>query len=381
MREKKSADPAAAEDFLACVKHGRLAWSDGALRLAEMYARGSGVERRDLGFGGFVAIADADHRLHRRVGNDVGNPVHVAHLADRAAEFLVLAHDETIPRAVKRDDVHRRLSAGKSQALALTYRELMQPIVPAQNFTGSGDDIARFLRQIASLLLQISLDKLHVISRRDKTDFLALGLFRDGNLQAARDFADFVLLQFAEGKIGARELLLRKAEEEISLVLGFVHGSEKFVAAGMRIVAHASVVAGGNALGANLARSDEELIELHVIVAHGARDGRAAFEIIRDEGTDDVELELALEIHDVERDPEMFGDAARVVHIVVRATAMLRGAVILQLRQAALIPELHSEADDGLRAVVEDRGDRGAVHTTAHRYGDGGRGLRGCDAD
>ena len=73
--------------------------------------------------------------------------------------------------------------------------------------------------------------KLHVISRGHKTDFLALGLLRDGHLQTPRDLADFVLGEFAEGKIGARELLLREAEEEIGLVLGFVDGAEQFVAA------------------------------------------------------------------------------------------------------------------------------------------------------
>ena len=137
------------------------------------------------------------------------------------------------------------------------------------------------------------------------------------------------------------ELLLRQAEEKIGLVLGFVHGAEKFVSAGLDVVAHAGVVAGGDAFCADLARGDEELIELHVIVAQGARDGRAAFEIIRDEGADHVALEFALEVHDVERDAEMFGYAAGVVDIVVRAAAMLGGAVILQLGEAALVPELH----------------------------------------
>ena len=125
-----------------------------------------------------------------------------------------------------------------------------------------------------------------------------------------------MLGEFAEGKIGAGELLLREAEEKVGLVLGFVHGAEEFVAAGLRIVAHARVVAGGDALGADLARGDEELIELYVIVADGAGDGRAACEIIGDEGADDGVLEFALEIDDVERDAEMLGDAAGVVDIV-----------------------------------------------------------------
>ena len=167
------------------------------------------------------------------------------------------------------------------------------------------------------------------------------------------------------------------------MVLGLVHGAEEFVAAGLRVVTHTGVVAGGDALGTDLARGDEELIELHVIVAHGAGDGRAAFEVVRDEGLDYIKLEFAFEIHDVERNAEMFGYAASVVDIVVRAAAMLSGAVIFELGQAALVPELHRQANDGLGAVVEDGGNGGAVHAAAHGDCDGVGGgdgwLVGCE--
>lgn len=62
----------------------------------------------------------------------------------------------------------------------------------------------------------------------------------------------------------------------------------------------------------------------------------------------------------------MLGDAARVVDIVNRTAAMLRGFSGLELREAALVPELHGEADDGLAALVHDCGDGGAVHSAAH---------------
>ena len=130
-------------------------------------------------------------------------------------------------------------------------------------------------------------------------------------------------------------------------------------------------MARGDALSADLPRGDEQLVELHVIVAHGARNRRAAFQIIRDERANHVEFELALEVHHVERNSEMLGDAARIVHIVMRAAAMLRRSIVLELRQATLIPQLHREADDGLRAVVQNRGDRGAIHAAAHGYGHG----------
>ena len=128
------------------------------------------------------------------------------------------------------------------------------------------------------------------------------GFSATGDCEAAGDFAHFLLGEFAEGKIGARELFLREAEKKIGLVLGFVDGAQEFVAAGFRIVANARVVAGGDAFGADLARGGEELIELHVIVAERAWNRRAAGEIIVDEGPDHGVFEFALEIDHVIRE-------------------------------------------------------------------------------
>jgi hypothetical protein len=114
-------------------------------------------------------------------------------------------------------------------------------------------------------------------------------------------------------------------------------------------------MSGGNALGADLPRGDEQLIELHVVVAHGARNGRAAFEVIIDERLNHGQFEFALEIHNVKRNAQMLCDAAGVVNIVVRTATMLRPTVdILQLWQAALVPELHREAYNRLFAFVQD---------------------------
>jgi hypothetical protein len=51
----------------------------------------------------------------------------------------------------------------------------------------------------------------------------------------------------------------------------------------------------------------------------------------------------------------MLCDAARVVNIIVRTATMLRrSADILELWQAALVPELHREAYNRLFAFVQD---------------------------
>src|SRR5487761_114976 len=134
-------------------------------------------------------------------------------------------------------------------------------------------------------------------------------------------------------------------------------------------------MAGGQTVGADLARSDEQLLELHVIIAERTRDGRAAGEIIIHERANHALLKRLLEIHNVKRKAKMPRDAARVVNVVERAAAMRRGPFGRgKLREAALVPELHRQANDRLGSFVEERGDSRAVDATAH--GDGGeRGL------
>ena len=57
----------------------------------------------------------------------------------------------------------------------------------------------------------------------------------------------------AEREEGARELLLGESEEEVRLVLGVVGGTGEDPAIARGVVLIAGVVAGGNAVGADLA--------------------------------------------------------------------------------------------------------------------------------
>jgi hypothetical protein len=81
-----------------------------------------------------------------------------------------------------------------------------------------------------------------------------------------------------------RELVLGEAEEEVGLVLGLVGGAGEDPAAARLVEVVARVVAGGDAVGADLAGGDEELVELEVVVAEGAGDGGAAGEVLGYEG-------------------------------------------------------------------------------------------------
>jgi hypothetical protein len=154
------------------------------------------------------------------------------------------------------------------------------------------------------------------------------------------------------------------------LVLGFVACAQQFPATGITVLANSRVVAGGKTLGANLASHPQERLKLHVRVAIGAGDGSAAGEILIHKRAYDARLELFLEIHNVVREIQVLRYGLGVINVIERTAAVLRGAVALKLGEAALVPELHGEADDGAALLLQEGGNGGRVDTAGHGDGD-----------
>ena len=120
----------------------------------------------------------------------------------------------------------------------------------------------------------------------------------------------------------------------------------------------AGVVAGGDFGGPDLARGEQKLIKLEVVVAQGAGDGGAAGEILADEGLDDIGLEARFLVDKVVGDAEAVGDAACIVDVVDGAAAALDSfGHALVAGEAALIPELQGEPDEGVTLSGEEHGD------------------------
>src|SRR5579859_7852306 len=101
-------------------------------------------------------------------------------------------------------------------------------------------------------------------------------------------------------------------------------------APGLFVLADARVMAGGQALRTDLPRHAHQRLELYVGVALGAGDGRSAGEILLDERAHHARFKFLLEINYIVRKLQVLRDTLRVVHVVQRATAVLRGAVALQ---------------------------------------------------
>src|SRR6202030_1485127 len=126
------------------------------------------------------------------------------------------------------------------------------------------------------------------------------------------------------------KLLLRQSPEKVRLVLATVASAPQFPPAGLLVPADARVMAGGQALGANLARHAQQRLEFYIRVAVGACDGRAPGKILVDERAHHARFKLLLEVDHVVRKIQVLRDALGIVDVVERAAAVLRRSVALQ---------------------------------------------------
>jgi len=167
------------------------------------------------------------------------------------------------------------------------------------------------------------------------------------------------------------------------LIFRSIKGAKKLETAGCVVATNACVVAGGEAIGADLTGHAEQRLELYVGIAIGAGDGCAAAQIVFHEGTNDAFFELRFEIDDVMREIQVLRDALGVVYIVERAAAVLCGTLIregaLKFGQTALVPQLHGQADDWAVLLLEHGRDGRRIHAAGH--GDGNQAGRSVCAD
>src|SRR5258708_10378597 len=247
------------------VEDWGLAGGNGAVGRIESDA-GAGVgESLDCGEGGIVFVADfyesADRgrRNKRRTIRSLchvwfgdGNPVYVFDFEGGGAEGVVIADGDAIVCGIDAENVER-LGGGEAKALTLADGEIVNAIVAAEDFAGFIDDVAVAGAERNFIFGRVGVNELHVIAVGHKAKLHALWFIGDGQSGATGDFADLVLGKFAERKFAARELLLRKSPEKIGLVFAGIESAEKFVTAGRLVMSDTSVVAGGQAIGADLA--------------------------------------------------------------------------------------------------------------------------------
>ena len=306
---------------------------------------GCGLER---GPGRVVAMTDLDLDAHGGGEGRNADPVEAAGAEGAGSEVRVRSYGDAVAVGVDGEDIERRGGAD-AQALALADGEVGDAVVTAEDFAIGGDQLAGGVGERAALLFHVGGEELLVVTAGDEADLLGVGLFGQGQAMLAGHFAHFGLGEAAEREQSSRELLLGEAEEEVGLVLGSIRGAleDPALADGVELVD--GVVAGGDAACADGAGGLEQRVELEVVVAERAGDGRAAVEILVDEGADDILLEALLLVDDVVGNAEVLGDAAGVIDIIQGAAAAGLGGIgnAVLACEAGLVPELEGEADDG----------------------------------
>src|SRR5260370_30777495 len=103
------------------------------------------------------------------------------------------------------------------------------------------------------MLGQVGVNEALVISAGHEADLLGIRLLGQSQMMLPGEFAHLRLAHVAEWKAGAAELVLGKAEKEVSLILCWIGGAAKQPAVARRIETATRVVPGGQKNGADLA--------------------------------------------------------------------------------------------------------------------------------
>ena len=132
-------------------------------------------------------------------------------------------------------------------------------------------------------------------------------------------------------------------------------------------------------VGTDLARHDQQLIELKMVIAEAAWNRSSSGKVLLNERPDDLALEAIFVVDDVVWNSDGLRDGSRVVDVVERATATLHGLGHAFLAgEAALIPELHGEAHHIVALCAKHGRDSRGIDSARHSHRDGLRAHELC---
>ena len=225
----------------------------------------------------------------------------------------------------------------------------------------AADDLAHRVDDVARLD-RLGPELLHhrgVVAVGHEADVLAVGLVGDRQVEALGERAGLALGQGAERKAQEVELVPGRAEQEIALVARRIGAAMQL---GARLAHHPlHVVAGGQRLGAELARRPQQVAELHRAVAGDAGHRRLAARIGIGKGVHHLGAEAAFIVEHVVRDGEPLGHLAGVGDILAGAAgAGLPG-------RDALVVELQGDAHHVVALLLQERRRDRRIDAARHR--------------
>ena len=189
-----------------------------------------------------------------------------------------------------------------------------QPLVSAHYPAVDMDDVPAFIRVGAQFP-----NDFRVIAIGHEADVLAVGLQGHRQSEFGGDLAHLGFGQATQREAQIVELRLGRREQEIALVARRIGGTVQLRP--RRALDPADIMAGRQAIGAQVARDLEKVGELHAHIAFDAGDRRAPGHIFIGKVGDHRIAKPAFIIKDIMGNADAVGDRARVANILPRATA------------------------------------------------------------
>ncbi len=224
-----------------------------------------------------------------------------------------------------------------------------------------GNNVARSIHHLSVEIQsgQALPDEIALALSLQEAQFLALRLFRNGEVEFTRNLAHFGLRQITQGKHRARKLLLCEIEEEIRLIFLCIARFADLIAA-VRIF-QTYVMACRDMRRTKLVRYMNQLMKLQPAVAVYTRTGCPSGDVIIHERLNHLLKELLLKIDRVKRNAKMMSDTPGIFHVLRSAAASC-----LTRPAGAVIPQLHGHADNVVSLLHEQGCGNRAIDASAH---------------
>ena len=206
------------------------------------------------------------------------------------------------------------------------------------------------------------LDQRRIIAVGDEADILAVGFARYAEAEFRRQFAHARLGQAAERKAQIIELRLRRREQEIALVARRIGSAVQLSPA--RPHHPADIMAGRQAIRAEIARGGEQIGEFRPHVALNARDRGATRQIFVGEAIDHRFAEARFMVEHIMRDAQPIAHRARIANVAAGA------ARPCTTDRFAVIVELQRDADRLCSGARGECGHHRRIDPARHRHDD-----------
>src|SRR5262245_20754785 len=335
---------ASPENLVVTIKNGRLSGRNSPLRLPKPNGDSATGIRIEGPLRRRVAMANLNRRvygLRRRFHPD---PVGPGNMAAVSKLFRLGPHDDASILRSNVQDVER-VGSRNSQPPALAHRVSMNPPVLTQNPARSIHDFPL----AGSFPRQLLVQKAAGISLGKKPQIHALRLLSNPQLRLPRQIPHRIFGEIAYREEGAIPLERRETEEEVRLVLLRVPGPQQTRSARGRIPSQPCIVTGRQALATQGCCADQQILELHLAVAMGARDRRSSLAILTHEVVDDRLPEFPLHVEDVEREAHPFCHETGIQKIPWRAAPPRSDGLT-----SGRVVKLQGDPDQGLPLSVKN---------------------------